>query len=666
MITTMTPLKTDVLQKAANEARGLAMDAVTACKSGHLGLPLGAAEIGAVLFGKVLNIDPEQPKWINRDRFVLSAGHGSMFAYAWLHLSGFPLSLEEVKNFRKMGSKTPGHPESFITKGVECTSGPLGQGVGNSVGMAMAAKMAEARYNTKDHTIFDHNIICLAGDGCLQEGVAAEASSLAGHLGLDNLILIYDSNDVTLDAAANKSQSEDTAARYKAYGFEVVTINGHDMEECLAALEEAKSQKNGKPKFIVAKTEIGRGIPEVAGTNKAHGEAGVKFVDEARKALGLPAEKFYVSEEVRAYFAEHKKKQQGKHVEWKKKYDAWKAANPQLASELEGALNREVQKDLLKKIPEFTANEALATRVAGEKVLNAIAAQMLNVVSGSADLHGSTKNYIKDGGDFSRDNRSGRNIYFGIREHAMGSIVNGFGYYGIYRPSGATFLVFSDYMRPTLRLAAMSELPIFHIFTHDSVGVGEDGPTHQPVEHVSSLRLIPELDVIRPGDPEETAGAFYAALERKDGPSVVILSRQNLPNLSDYPVNERREGVLRGGYILKKEEKTLETILIATGSELQHAVEAAKKLGSGTRVVSMPCCERFDRQDEAYKNKVLPKDCQKRISIEAGVTAYWHKYVGKEGITLGIDQFGTSAPGGQVMEKYGMTAQAVVDAANKL
>lgn len=666
MMTTMKALELDVLQKTANQARGLAMDAVSACKSGHLGLPLGAAEIGAVLFGSSLSFNPTKPKWLNRDRFVLSAGHGSMFIYSWLHLSGYSLSLEELKNFRKLNSKTPGHPESFITEGIECTSGPLGQGVANSVGMAMAAKMAETRYNTPEHTILDHHIVCLAGDGCLQEGVSAEACSLAGHLGLDNLILIYDSNDVTLDAAANKSQSEDTAARFQAYGFEVTTINGHDMNAVQKALNHAKENNNEKPKFIIAKTEIGRGIPEVAGTNKAHGEAGVKFVDQARKALNLPDEKFYVSEDVRTYFSERKRELEDQYSSWETTFQSWQKANPEKAQELEGAIQKTVPTDLLKNIPEFNTEESLATRAAGEKVLNSIASQMPLVISGSADLHGSTKNYIKDGGDFSRENYSGRNIYFGIREHAMGAIVNGFGYHGIFRASGATFLVFSDYMRPTLRLAAMSDLPVFHIFTHDSIGVGEDGPTHQPVEHVSSLRLIPNLDVIRPADAEETAGAFTAAIQRNNAPTALILSRQNLPNQNSASVQTRREGVLKGAYIIKKETSSLEKILIATGSEVQHAMNAAEKLGPGTRVVSMPCCERFDRQEATYRDDVLPKHCTKRLAIEAGVTPYWYKYVGSEGKILGIDKFGISAPGDQVMEKYGMTAEAVIDAANSL
>lgn len=659
-------LDTQILTKAAAEARGLAIDAVTACKSGHLGLPLGATEIGAVLFGHCMEFNPEDPEWINRDRFVLSAGHGSMFLYAWLHLSGYDISLQDIKDFRKKHSKTPGHPENLETPGVECTTGPLGQGVGNAVGMAMAAKMAQARFNTVNHNILDHHVVCLCGDGDLQEGVAAESVSLAGRHGLDNLIIIYDSNDVTLDAPATKTQSEDVKKRFEAYGFDVMTLDGHDMGEVLRAYTKAKREKNGNPKIIIAKTVIGKGIAEVEGTNKAHGEAGMKFADEARKGLGLPEETFYVSEEVTEYFNKKKAERIAKYDAWKEQFKSWEAANPELAKELKGGLNRKVPADLMDRIPEFAADANLATRASGGKVLNAIAKVMPLVISGSADLHGSTKNYIEEGGDFDNNCLDGRNIYFGIREHAMAAIVNGFGYYGIFRASGATFLVFSDYMRPSLRLAGLAKLPIFHIFTHDSIGVGEDGPTHEPVEQVSSLRLIPNMDVIRPADAEEVAGAFVATMERVDGPTVLILSRQGVPMMNEISAKERREGVLKGGYIVKKEDGELETILMASGSEVQHAMKAAEELGARTRVVSMPCFERFERQSEEYRATVLPHSCKKRVAIEAGVSGLWHKYVGFEGKVLGVDKFGMSAPGGQIMEEYGITAEAVVSAAKSL
>src|SRR6266480_3238856 len=416
-------LNLEILSRAADEARGLCMDAVEASKSGHLGLPLGCAEIGAVLYGYAMKHNPEKPRWINRDIFVLSAGHGSMFLYAWLHMSGYDLPMSEIKRFRQLHSKTPGHPEFFETPGVECTTGPLGQGVGNAVGISVAMKMAAARFNTSEHRIFDQHCVCLAGDGCLQEGVSAEASAFAAHFGLDNLILIYDSNAVTLDAPAKMTQSEDTAARFKAYGFDVQEINGHDMQAFLDALDSAKENDNGKPKFIVAHTLIGRGIPEVEGTFKAHGEAGAKFVDAARKGLGLPDEHYFVSKETYDYLAAHKKKLLADYDRWEKSYNDWRKKNGEQAKLLDAAIDRKVDADLLSKIPEFPKDAKLATRKAGSEVLQPVAQAMPFLVSGSADLHGSTLNYIKDGGDFTRETPAGRNIHFGIREHGMCAIM---------------------------------------------------------------------------------------------------------------------------------------------------------------------------------------------------------------------------------------------------
>ena len=651
----------EILQQAADQARGLAIDAIHACSSGHLGLPLGAAEVGAVLFGQELQVDPSDAEWINRDRFVLSAGHGSMFLYGWLHLAGFDLSLEEIKNFRQLHSKTPGHPEFGETPGVECTTGPLGQGVGNAVGMAIAAKMAEAHFNTPEHEIFNNQVVCLAGDGCLQEGVASEAASLGGHLGLDNLTIIYDSNDVTLDAMADASQSESVLDRFAAYGFEVERIeDGHDLQAISDALTRARANNNGKPTFIEVKTLIGKGIPEVAGTAAGHGEGGAKFAESARQGLGLPEETFYVSDEVRAYFAAHKSALQAKRQEWDAVFAAWQAANPEKAALLQSGLAREVPADLMDQVQVFAEDAKVATRAAGSQIINDLAKACPLLVSGSADLHGSTKNYLKELGDFSRENRSGRNLLFGIREHAMGAIVNGIGYYGIFRPSGATFAVFADYMRGSVRLSALVGLPIFHVWTHDSVGVGEDGPTHQPVETTSGLRVIPNLDVIRPADPEESAGAFVAALQRTDGPTGLILTRQNVPNLNSIPVSERRNGVLKGGYVARKEEGELELIILASGSELSLALEAADRLGQGVRVVSMPCMERFDRQDAEYRESVLPKGFRSRMAVEAGVSDIWRKYVGLDGVVVGIDRFGISAPGDTVMSELGISVDNVV------
>jgi transketolase len=677
-------LPKEILAQAATIARGLAIDAVHTSQSGHLGLPLGCAEIGAVLFGDALVHCPSHPEWLNRDRFVLSAGHGSMFLYAWLHLSGYrDMTMEEIKRFRALGSKTPGHPElTHAPNGVEATTGPLGQGIANAVGMAVGAKMAEARFNTKEHTIFDHHIVCLAGDGCMQEGVAMEAVEFAGHQKLDNLILIYDSNAVTLDAMAKETQSEDTAKRFEAIGFDVETVDGQEMETFRAAFERAKHAGSGKPQLIIAKTLIGKGIPEVQGTQKAHGEGGAKFSDAARIAMGLPAQTYYVSPEVRAFFAERGKMLDAAYEGWKKVFEAWKAKNPKLAEEL--AVSRAsaftVPSDTAAKtpdtgalftaIPEFAADSKIATRKAGQDVLQPLAKSVPLLIGGSADLYGSTLNYIGDlkagNDDFKPEHRTGRNIRFGIREHGMCSILNGIALHGIFRPSGATFLVFADYCRPPIRLAALSHLPVIYVFTHDSVGVGEDGPTHEPVETIPGLRVIPNLDVVRPADPEETAGAFVAALERTDGPTLLALTRQTVPLLKEIPVKTRREGVLKGGYVAKKETGKLDLILLSAGSELQHALKAAEALGPGTRVVSLPCFARFDRQPAAYREEVLPRSCRRRVAIEATVSSTWARYVGLDGVTLGIDRFGLSAPGGEVMKELGMTAEHVVEAAKRL
>ena len=661
-------LQPELLAQAANQARGLAIDAIHKCSSGHLGLPLGAAEIGATLYGYALSHNPAEPRWLNRDRFVLSAGHGSMFLYSWLHLSGYDLSIEEVKNFRQLHSKTPGHPEFHETPGVECTTGPLGQGIANAVGFALAGKMAEARFNTAEHPIFDYHVITLAGDGCMQEGVAMEAVSFAGHQQLDNLILIYDSNDITLDAPANKSQSENVAARFKAIGWDVQTLaDGHDIVAIAKAINKAKKAKTGRPQLIVAKTIIGKGIAEVQGTSKGHGEGGAKFADAARAGLGLPADQhFFVSEEVKAYFAGHKKALVRAYKKWVKTYEAWRTANPEKAALLDSAKKQPLATDILAKIPAFPADSKLATRAAGKDVLQPIAAELPLFVSGSADLYGSTLNYIASDKDCEPANRSGRNIRFGIREHAMAAINNGIAYDGLFRTSCATFLVFADYSRPSMRIAALAKLPVTYIYTHDSIGVGEDGPTHQPVETVSGLRVIPNLDVIRPADPEETAGAFAAAVTRNDGPTLLALSRQVLPMLNEVSVQTRREGVQRGAYIAVKETAPLTHILLASGSEVQLAVAAAKVLGPNVRVVSVPSFERFNRQSAEYRAEVLPADCRRRVAIEAGVTGLWHQYVGLDGKVIGIDRFGISAPGGTVFKELGITAEAVVAAAKAL
>ncbi len=482
----------EILQNAANEARGLAIDAINACSSGHLGLPLGCAEIGAVLFGEILKIDPKTPSWPNRDKFVLSAGHGSMFLYSWLHISGYDLSIEDIKNFRQKGSKTPGHPEFGETVGVEATSGPLGQGIGNAVGMAVSEKMSEAAFNTPDFKIFDHKIWCLAGDGCMQEGISAEAAAFAGVQKLGNLVLMYDSNDVTLDAMADKTMTEDTAKRFEAYGWEVSKCDGHDIDAIRKALTAARDSTSDKPKLVIFKTTIAKGIPEVENSAKGHGEGGAKFADAARRGLGLPEEKFFVSKATYEYFGKALERRAQVRKEWDELFAKWQKANPELAAKLDKCVNKKKDapsaEELLKLVPEFPADDKSATRASGGKIMNALAKALPYMVTGAADLFGSTKNKLDGAGDFSPSDRGGRNIWFGIREHAMGAISNGIAYCGIFEPSCATFLTFAGYMLGSIRVSALSRLQMQYIFTHDSIGVGMDGPTHQPVEMVSILR----------------------------------------------------------------------------------------------------------------------------------------------------------------------------------
>jgi transketolase len=586
-----------------------------------------------------------------------------MFLYSWLNLAGFDLPMEEVMKFRQHHSMTPGHPEfpssEHNTPGIECTTGPLGQGVANAVGMAASEKMAAAVYNTDEHKLFDHHIFALAGDGCFQEGVSAEAAAFAAHEKLDNLIILYDSNEVTLDKMAEYTQSEDILKRYEAYGWEVFDIDGHDLDAVEETIAKAKANNNGKPKFIKCNTIIGKGMEETEGTNAAHGEAGVPYVDKAKKNIGLPeGEKWYVSKETRDFFAEVQKKNQVTYDAWQSTYAAWKEANPELAKQLQDSIDDFTipASDMMKQIPQ-QGTAAEATRVSGFKVIQNIANLVPYYVSGSADLHGSTRNYITDGGNFGAgfDKKySGKNLYFGIREHAMGSIMNGFAFHGLFKISGSTFLVFADYLRPTVRVAALSELNrVSYILTHDSIGVGEDGPTHQPVETVSGLRVIPNLDVYRPADAEETVAAMVSSVTRKEGPTALIFSRQNIEQNNDVDYMARREGALKGGYISKMESGDLDLIIIATGSEVPHALKVAADL-PGARVVSMPCIEAFERQSAEYKEEILPSSCTKRIAMEAGVSSVWYKYASK---VIGVDKFGMSAPGDIVMKEYGMTAE---------
>lgn len=666
----------EILQKAANQARGLAIDAIYDKSSGHMGLPLGCAEIGAALYGELLNINPSEPRWLNRDRFILSGGHGSMFLYAWLHLCGFAVTMDDIKAFRSKGSNTPGHPEFKCCPGVECTTGPLGQGIANAVGFAVSAKHAAARYNTAEYEIFNQNIYCLAGDGCIQEGISREAAAIAGALKLDNLILIYDANGITLDAPVEMTQVDNIEDCFRAQGWDAVTINGNSLQEVENALRIARLEKNGRPKLIIAKTIIAKGVPGYEGTTKGHGEGGAKAWAEAHANWGLPTnQRYYVSDDVRRYMSGLKAAREAAYAEWESTYHAWRAANPDKAAELDAGIDLAAHgvdaaaSDSM--IAAFAEGAKAATRVSGAVAENALASHCPGLLSASADLFSSNKNYLKEGGDFSASNYGGRNFWFGIREHAMAAICNGIAYDGLFRISCGTFCVFVDYMRAAIRVAALAKLPVTYVLTHDSVAVGEDGPTHQPVETVTGLRIIPNLDVIRPADEEEAAGAWMCAMQRTDGPTALILTRQNVPSLAlaapGLDAETRRQGTLRGAYIaLKEQTEQPGRILIATGSEVYLALEAAKQLGPDVRVVSMPSFWRFNQQAPEYRESVLPSACARRLAIEAGKSDLWYRYVGSQGSIISIDDFGFSAPGSQVLSELGMNVPNIVAQAEKL
>lgn len=669
-------MNTEILQKAANQARGLAIDAIYDKASGHMGLPLGCAEIGAVLYGELLNINPSEPRWINRDRFILSGGHGSMFLYAWLHLSGYDVRMSDIRAFRSKGSRTPGHPEYNCCPGVECTTGPLGQGVANAVGFAISAKHAAARFNTPEHEIFNPTIYCLAGDGCIQEGISREAAAIAGALKLDNLVLIYDANGITLDAPVAMTQVDDIAACFIAQGWDAFTIDGHNLEQVEDTIRTCRLEKNGRPKLIIAQTTIAKGVPGFEGTTKGHGEGGAKVWEQAHENWGLPTDqRYYVSDDVYAYMQNLKQRREAAYADWKATYDAWRTANPDKAAELDSGIAL-VSDGLAPEasgpmIPAFAAGTKVATRVSGGKAENAIADQCPALLSTSADLFSSNKNYLENGGDFSADDYAGRNFWFGIREHAMAAICNGIAYDGLFRPTAGTFCVFVDYMRAAIRVAALAQLPVTYVLTHDSVAVGEDGPTHQPVETVSGLRVIPNLDVVRPADEEETAGAWMAAMQRNDGPTALILTRQNVPSLTAadpaLTPEARRQGVLRGAYIVRREATAQPgTIIIASGSEVYLAMEAAKQLGDSVRVVSMPSMWRFNQQPSEYREEILPAACQRRVAIEAGKSDLWYRYVGPQGAIIGIDTFGFSAPGAQVLSDLGMNVDNIISTVRSL
>ena len=663
-------LPTQLDELCINTIRTLAMDAVEKAGCGHPGMPMGAAGMAYVLWTHFLKHNPRNPDWADRDRFVLSAGHGSMLLYALLHLTGYDLSLEDIRQFRQWGSRTPGHPEHGLTPGVEATTGPLGQGFANGVGMAMAERFLAAYFNRPSHTIVDHFTYAIVSDGDLMEGVASEAASLAGHLRLGKLIYLYDDNHITIEGDTNLTFSENVAARFEAYGWHVQHADGSDLKGIAEALTNARNV-TGKPSLIQARTHIGHGSPHKQDSADAHGAAlGAEEAKLTKQALGWPAEpSFYVPAEALEQFRKAIPQGQDRQAAWQARFDAYAAAFPELARQWNEFVKGELPSGWENEMMQLQFPEGgLATRQASGKVLNAVASTLPNLIGGSGDLAGSNDTLIKGSKDF-HVSPGGRNLRFGVREHAMGAILNGLALHGGIRPYGGTFLVFSDYMRPAIRLAALSHLPVIYVFTHDSIGLGEDGPTHQPVEHLAALRAIPRLLVIRPADPSETVVAWKLALERRDGPTALVLTRQKVP-LIDRQKYPPAELAAKGAYILADAAaKPLRLILIATGSEVSLALSARKSLeeqGIGTRVVSMPSWELFEEQPRSYREEVLPPSVRARLAIEAGSPQGWREYVGDEGDVLGINDFGASAPGPVLMEKFGFTAANIVARASAL
>jgi transketolase len=660
------------LQKnAINTIRFLSADAVQKANSGHPGLPMGAAAMAYTIWTRHLRHNPTNPSWANRDRFVLSGGHGSMLLYSLLFLTGYDLPLEQIKQFRQWGSITPGHPEYGLTPGVETTTGPLGQGFANGVGMAIAARHMEAEFNRPDHQLFDHFIYAIVTDGDLMEGISSEAASLAGHLKLGNLIYLYDDNHISIEGPTELAFTEDRALRFEAYGWHIQKIDdGNDVEAIDQAIQKAK--KDPRPSLILCRTHIGFGLPTRQDTRKAHGEApGDEELDGAKVNLGWPLEpRFYVPEDVLAFYREAKAKGEMLEREWEQKFLAYQKEHPDLGGQLQRRLDGELPKGWEEAIPHFPADpKGMATRSSSGKTLNAIAAVLPELMGGSADLAPSTDTWLNDSPAFAADCPEGRNLHFGVREHAMGGIVNGMMYHGGVISFGATFLVFSDYMRPPVRLSALSHLAPIWVYTHDSVGVGEDGPTHQPVEQLLSLRAIPFLTVIRPGDANEVAQAWRVAVANRKSPTLLAFSRQATPTI-DRSIYASAEGLEKGAYVLADLGKGKpQVLLMATGTELGLIVEAGERLaaeGVAVRLVSFPSWELFEKQDPAYQLSVLPEDMQLRISVEAGVRMGWDRYVGPHGIAIGLDHYGASAPMKDVYKHFGFTSDAIIQAARRL
>lgn len=647
-----------------NTIRILSAEAIQRANSGHPGLPMGAAPMAYTLWAKYLKHNPANPKWVNRDRFILSAGHGSMLLYSLLHLFGYGLSIEDLMSFRQLGSKTPGHPEYGHTVGVETTTGPLGQGFANGVGMALAESYLAAKFNRPGYNIVDHHTYVLAGDGCMMEGITSEAASLAGTLGLDKLIVLYDSNAISIEGSTDIAFREDVGRRFEAYDWNVLRVkDGNNITDINNAIEEAKENKH-QPSLIIINTEIGYGCPEKQGKASAHGEPlGEENIKLTKEFLGWEySQSFYVPNEVKTYLGTLVKECQKAENSWNSMWEDYAKEYPQLAEEWEIWHNDELPVNLLEDEDFWRFNDALATRSSSGEIINRLTKVLPNLIGGSADLAPSTKTLMKGMGDFSKEDKTGANLHFGVREHAMAAIANGMFIHGGLRVYVATFFVFSDYMKGSMRLSALMNLPVIYILTHDSIGVGEDGPTHQPIEHLSALRSIPNFTVFRPADSKETAAGWYIALKRKSSPTALILTRQNLPLYK-----ETGKDALKGGYILLDSQKeTPDIILMASGSEVQLIYEAGKDLrnkGIDARVISMPSFELFDEQSREYKDHILPDGVRARLAVEAGTSFGWHKYTGLDGEIISIDNFGESGPGESLFNKFGFTVNNVVEKA---
>ncbi len=650
------------LAKIAGTIRQLSMEAVQKADSGHPGMPMGCAELGAYLYGVLLQHNPKNPKWVNRDRLVLSAGHGSMWLYSCLHLSGFALSLDDIKQFRQLHSITPGHPEYGVTAGVEATTGPLGQGIANAVGMALGLKMLASKFNREGFPLFDSKVYCIGGDGCFMEGVSSEASSLAGHLQINNLVLIHDANNICLDGPLAECMSENTKMRYQAYGWDTYDCDGYDFDQMDAIFSEIR-QHQTKPVLITLRTVIGKGSPHKAGTHKAHGSPlGAEEVAETKELLGLPKEEFCVPQSVRSYFEQRLPKDSALEAQWNEMFSKWAQQYPDAAAEYDKMQKLHLPDDLEHILKNLEIKASIASRASSGACLQKLGHILPQLYGGSADLSGSDLTMMKEFPIVTAANFNARNIKYGVREFAMAAIASGLSLTGMIQPFCGTFLTFSDYMRNAIRLAALSPYHVIYQFTHDSIFLGEDGPTHQPIEQLASLRAIPHLHVIRPADSHEVKMAWLAALRYK-GPTALVLSRQNLPDLNETNV-PYDEGMGRGAYIVKKEKGRPDFTLFATGSELSLAMEVARnleKLGRHVRVISMPCWALFEKQPEVYKHQVVDGDLGVRVSIEAASELGWHKYIGRDGIAICMEGFGHSAPATALAQEYGFTVDAIIE-----